>query len=120
MLVKAGPNKTLRGHKLLIIAPWKEPDGLVAKLTAEFPDLQVVYFAQDWHGAPAGLPVSSLPAETWKDVTVLLTFSTLPKPEEAPRLAYVQLMSAGINHLVETPLYRDTDVEFCTANGVHG
>ncbi|KAK3306376.1 oxidoreductase-like protein [Chaetomium strumarium] len=114
-------NKTLKGHKLLVLAPWKEPDGFLAELAAEFPDLQVVYRMQQLQVAAAGLPSEAeLPEETWQDVTILLTFANLPRPEQAPKLAYVQLMSAGVNHLLDTPLFRDTEVVFCTANGVHG
>ncbi|KAK4238755.1 oxidoreductase-like protein [Achaetomium macrosporum] len=112
--------QTLKGHKLLIVAPWKEPAGCLAKLAAEFPDLQVIYHVQEWSATSTPLPEAELPKETWKDVTILLTFSNLPAPEDAPKLEYVQLMSAGANHVFDTPLFKDTEVTFCTANGVHG
>ena len=118
MLVKTDSNKTLKGHKLLIIAHWKEPEGFRTKLNTEFPDLQVVYHVENWASPP--ISAVSLPAETWNDVTILLTFRTLPTPEEAPKLEYVQLMSAGVNHVLDRPLFKDTEVSFCTANGVHG
>ena len=118
MLVKKDINKTLKGHKLLVIAPWAAPDGFVEKLTTAFPDLQVVYHVQHWTSTP--LPLITLPAGTWDDVTILMTFSTLPAPEEAPKLEYVQLLSAGVNHVLDKPMYKDTTAAFCTANGVHG
>lgn len=65
--------------------------------------------------------------EEWKDVTILLTFTYLPQPKDAPTLQYVQLISAGANHVLGHPLFRDgrgdgeeEEVVFCTANGVHG
>lgn len=64
--------------------------------------------------------------EEWKDVTILLTFTYLPQPKDAPKLQYVQLISAGANHILDHPLFRDgrgdgkEEVQFCTANGVHG
>lgn len=114
-------NKTLRGHKLLVLASWPLPDDFRARVAARFPDLQVECRAQRWDGAP-GLPAASLPADAWEGVTILLTFSTLPAgPAEAPALRYVQLMSAGANHVLDRPLFAETDdVAFCTANGVHG
>lgn len=118
MLIKTEANKTLKGHKLLIIAPWKAPDEFTAGLAAQFPDLEVIHHVEAW--TSGALPQAKVPAETWKDVTILLTFSTLPTPEVAPNLQYVQVMSAGVNHLFKEPIYKDTEVAFCTANGVHG
>ncbi|KAH6857075.1 oxidoreductase-like protein [Chaetomium sp. MPI-CAGE-AT-0009] len=110
--------QTLKGHKLLMISPWEAPPGFLEKLAAAFPDLQIVYHAQPWATPP--LPPVTLPAGAWDDVTVLMTFSTLPLPEEAPKLEYVQLMSAGVNHVFGEPMFKDTKVPFCSANGVHG
>jgi len=42
----------------------------------------------------------------------------LPLPEQAPHLRWVQLHSAGINHISHKPLYA-TDVTFTTASGIH-
>lgn len=118
MLVKMDANKTLKGHKLMIITPWKRPDSFLDKLTAEFPDLQVVYHQVD--PAKVFAPQDIVPVEDWKDVTIAMTFSGLPEPEQAPKLQLVQLLSAGANHILDTPLFKDTDVAFCTANGIHG
>lgn len=73
MLVKTDSNKTLKGHKLLIIAPWAPPVAFVEKLAAAVPDLQVVYHVQNWTSTP--LPSITLPAGSWDDVTILMTFS---------------------------------------------
>lgn len=118
MLVRTDTNKTLRGHKLLIVAPWQAPAGLLEKLTNAFPDLKVVYHVNTSKTTPPS--PDSIPDETWQDVTILLTFNTLPTPEQAPKLQYVQLMSAGANHVLDKPVFKDTEVAFCTANGVHG
>ncbi|KAK3991071.1 hypothetical protein QBC44DRAFT_349473 [Cladorrhinum sp. PSN332] len=87
-------NRTLKGHKLLMVTAYVQPE---------------------WdQGHPP------FPDEEWKDVTLLLTFTVLPTPEQAPNLQFVQLMSAGANHVLEAPIFKNTDVKFCTANGVHG
>lgn len=118
MLVKVDTNKTLKGHKLLMLTPWERPGAFIDKLAAEFPGLQVVYHQQ----SPAKVfsPQPDLPAEIWEDVTIVLTFGTFPEPQDAPKLEYVQLMSAGANHVLDRPIFKDTDVAFCTANGIHG
>jgi hypothetical protein len=110
-----GTNKTLKGHKLLIITPWDPPAGFLEGLKSQFPDLETGSYTLIW-----GQKVASFAAEEWKDVTIVLTFDTLPTPEQAPKIEYVQLISAGANHILQTPLFTDTDVSFCTANGVHG
>ena len=116
MVIKTDTNGGLKGHKLLVIVPWAAPAGSLEKFATAFPDLEVVFHVQSWDEKPP----KPVPAETWEDVTILLTFGTFPTLEQAPKLAFVQLMSAGANHVLEEPIFKDTEVPFCTANGVHG
>ncbi|KAK3318086.1 hypothetical protein B0H66DRAFT_224821 [Apodospora peruviana] len=114
-------NKTLKGHKLLIVTPWGVPPDTLDRLKTEFPDLEVDHYTLTlgWaHKTAATEP--PVPVEAWKDVTILLTFNVLPTPDQAPKLEYVQLVSAGANHILKEPIFVDTEVNFCTANGVHG
>ncbi|KAK2039856.1 D-isomer specific 2-hydroxyacid dehydrogenase [Colletotrichum somersetense] len=111
------PNKTLEGHKLLILSSSAPPRGYLDKLRSEYPGLAVAHHELDFADRKPGPDFD--PAE-WKDVTILLTGSALPAVGEAPKLRYVQLQSAGANHILNNPLFKDTDVSFCTANGVHG
>ncbi|KAI8280325.1 D-2-hydroxyacid dehydrogenase [Colletotrichum sp. SAR11_240] len=111
------PNPTLKGQKLLILSQFKPDDDFYAKLHSQFPDLKVVYHEL---GFPEKKPGSTFDESEWKDVTILLTGSALPDPEQAPKLQYVQLQSAGANHILKHPLFTDTDAVFATANGVHG
>jgi phosphoglycerate dehydrogenase-like enzyme len=62
----------------------------------------------------------TLPTERWRSVDVLYTSfaTTLPSPDEAPRLRWVQLYSAGPDAIVDHPLYR-SPVTFTSASGVH-
>jgi hypothetical protein len=111
-----GSNPTLKGHKLLIAIPMDVPQAFLDAIKAEFSDLDVVHHKLEW-----GLNITApFPDEEWRDVTVLMTFATLPTVEQAPRLQFVQLISAGANHILDKPIFKDTDVKFCTANGVHG
>ncbi len=59
-----------------------------------------------------------VPAEMFAQMEVLYTFNALPQPEQAPRLRWVQLNSAGANHILEHPLFA-SDVTFTTASGLH-
>jgi phosphoglycerate dehydrogenase-like enzyme len=49
---------------------------------------------------------------------VIYTYGALPNPDQAPRLRWVALNSAGANHVIQHPLFA-TDVIFTTASGLH-
>lgn len=58
-------------------------------------------------------------AEIFKDVTMLGTLAAIPSSlEVAPRLAHVQLLMAGTNHLEKAPLFQDRKVPFSNAAGI--
>ncbi|KAB5580041.1 D-isomer specific 2-hydroxyacid dehydrogenase [Coniochaeta sp. 2T2.1] len=113
------PNKSLEGHKLLLLTSTPPPEGYFEKLRAKFPGLKTEYRPTEW---PAKVPGGeSFTDDQWIDVTVLLTGNAFPASKEvAPKLQYVQLQSAGANMILKHPLFTDSDVAFCTANGVHG
>jgi phosphoglycerate dehydrogenase-like enzyme len=53
------------------------------------------------------------------NVEVLYTAGGLPSPEIAPHLKWVQGHWAGIDMILDHPLYTSTDVMFTSANGIH-
>lgn len=68
---------------------------------------------------PAGPDVPKVvPDELWRQTEVLYTLSTLPTPEQAPNLRWVQLHSAGADHIAESALYH-SPVIVTTSSGVH-
>lgn len=107
------PNKTLKGHKLLIaLGDYKPSEDELQAVKEKYPDLEIQTGKK-----------SDLTKEQWQDVTILVTGYNrdgLPDKDDVPNLQYIQLSSAGANLIVDDPLYTDTDVAFCTANGVHG
>ncbi|KAI1378405.1 hypothetical protein F4677DRAFT_413152 [Hypoxylon crocopeplum] len=112
------PNKDLKGHKLLMIVPWEPPTGYLDDLHKTYPGLEVVHSNWDtWREQSLPTHVSE---EDWKTITILLTGPKFPTKEAAPNLQLVQLQSAGANYVLNNPLFTDTDIAFCTANGVHG
>jgi phosphoglycerate dehydrogenase-like enzyme len=58
-------------------------------------------------------------ADIIDQIDVMYTMSTLPFPENAPRLRWVQLHSAGVDHILDHRLYADSDVMFTTTSGIH-
>ncbi|TQS32682.1 hypothetical protein Golomagni_06996, partial [Golovinomyces magnicellulatus] len=81
------------------------PKHAIETIHARFPDLEVV-LAKD------------LPAQ-YKDATIIVVNQQYPTIEEAPKLQLVQVTSAGANRPVSLPIFQDTKIPFCTANGVH-
>ena len=60
----------------------------------------------------------AVPAEAFEQAEVLYTFGVLPQPEQAPHLHWVQLNSAGVNHVIQHLLFA-SDVMFTTMSGLH-
>lgn len=101
---------------LLVITPWTPLPEWVASLEKLTPGVEVITHETAMYATE--LP-SEISPETWKRVTVLLTWKLLPTKEQAPNLKYVQLQSAGCNQALGLPIFEETDIAFCTANGVH-
>ena len=93
---------------VLVTMPFAEP--LIEKLASVSPRLNVMQ-----HKAESA---DDLPPMI-KETDVLYTLQALPHPEAAPRLRWVQLHHAGVDRLLEHPLYAKDDVLFTTASGIH-
>ncbi|OTA99104.1 hypothetical protein M426DRAFT_68412 [Hypoxylon sp. CI-4A] len=111
-------NKDLKGHKLLLLVPWDPPSGYIDSLNKTYPGLEVIH--ANWDTWQQQTLPSHITEEDWKSVTILLTGARFPTKEAAPNLKLVQLQSAGANFVLDNPLFTDTDIAFCTANGIHG
>ncbi|KAK1759016.1 oxidoreductase-like protein [Echria macrotheca] len=106
----------VQGHTLLIQAPADPPPGYLDSLRERFPDLEVLVHKKSWFSAD-----NTVADDEYARTTIMMApFAPVPTPDQVPRLELVQLQSAGANHLLEHPLFVDTEVKFCTANGVHG
>ncbi|MCC6616219.1 MAG: D-2-hydroxyacid dehydrogenase [Anaerolineae bacterium] len=57
--------------------------------------------------------------KAWDDVEVLYTQRQFPDPAQAPRLRWIQMHSAGIDHVVNQPIMQSEDVEVTTTSGIH-
>jgi phosphoglycerate dehydrogenase-like enzyme len=99
-----------QARQVLITAPlsaqWLE------RLRNISPDFEV----EHWHERSMG----TVPKALWQEAEVLYTaFTTpLPLPEDAPRLQWVQLYSAGPDRVLSHPLF-STPVTFTTTSGIH-
>ncbi|KAF4545974.1 Glyoxylate reductase [Lasiodiplodia theobromae] len=101
---------------LLILMPFTPDPNWVESLRKTSPGLRVKSYKVDMY---ANKIPADIPAETWQEVTILFTWKSFPTRELAPNIKYVQLLSAGCNQILDLPLFRDTDISFCTSNGLH-
>ena len=101
---------TKNNRLVLITAPVEEE--WLQRLRSLWPDLQFVQ-----------LPARSktVSDELWREAEILyMSFATsLPAPEKAPRLRWVQLYSAGADAVFHTPLFQMPAVTFTTTSGIH-
>lgn len=105
-LLKLSPvNKTLRGHKLLLISK-EVPQDAIERIEYLFPDLEIAFGSDS--------------PELFKDVTIVLTLLKFPSIEEVPKLQLGQLVSAGADAILDQPIFTDTEIPWCTSSGVHG
>ncbi|BFZ63890.1 hypothetical protein YB2330_005027 [Saitoella coloradoensis] len=100
---------------LLITRPFS--DDLISRLRDAYPELTVHSYPD---AAPGHQHSKEIPAEVWRETTILLTLFTFPEPSQAPNLRWIQLYSAGANQIVHHPICTDTSIKITTASGVHG
>ena len=94
-------------ERIQVVVAMDFADELVESLAALAPRLRVErHFPQ-------------VPASVWADTEVLYASHLIPLPEQAPRLRWIQLHSAGINHLLGKPILAAEDVAITTASGIH-
>ena len=94
-------------ERIRVVVAMDFADELVENLAALAPRLRVErHFPQ-------------VPDSAWADMEVLYASRLIPLPEQAPRLRWIQLHSAGINHLLGKPILAAEDVAITTASGIH-
>src|SRR6185369_4296883 len=54
-----------------------------------------------------------------ESVEILFTNHAPSRLEQSPHLAWVQLNSAGINHVMQSPIYSQEDLALTTARGAY-
>jgi phosphoglycerate dehydrogenase-like enzyme len=67
-------------------------------------------------------PVSQaqdVPDDIWAVAEVLYTTHIIPVPAQAPKLRWIHAHSAGVDHLLDQPLFQGEGVQLTTASGIH-
>lgn len=85
---------------------------LVDPIITRFPYIEVVLF----HAKTS----AEVPDTLWQRATFLVTLFLLPaKPDLVPHLKWIQLSSAGVDHITESPIFKESRITITTASGIH-
>ncbi|MCC7207738.1 MAG: D-2-hydroxyacid dehydrogenase [Anaerolineae bacterium] len=60
-----------------------------------------------------------VPRDVWAATDILYTARVLPDPDVALRLRWVQAHFAGVDSILDHPLFKNTDILLTTASGIH-
>jgi phosphoglycerate dehydrogenase-like enzyme len=85
------------------------PDYLLEKLRAVSDDLTIEQYVG---------PNGRYPEDRPTHAEIFYTYGNLPTPDIAPNLRWVQLHSAGVNHVKTQPFW-DSDILITSASGIH-
>ena len=59
-----------------------------------------------------------VPPDAWSTVEVIYAYNALPEPGQAPRLRWVQGTTAGVDPVLDNPMFRD-QVMLTNTSGIH-
>ncbi|KAG9248404.1 D-isomer-specific 2-hydroxyacid dehydrogenase-like protein [Calycina marina] len=108
-----------RQHILVALPYSQEMTEIFDKIKAKHPNVD--FTCQRATFTPDKTTVAKIPDDYWKEFTIIVTFSTLPSdPKLAPNLNWIHFMSAGTNHIANTPIYKDSLIPLTTSSGIHG
>ncbi len=93
--------------KVLVTAPFPAP--LMDKIKSVSTEMDV----EQWP-----LPDGRWPDDKTTDAEIYYALNTAPSPNLAPNLRWVQTHSAGIDRLLNTPLW-DSDIAITSTSGIH-
>ncbi|KAF2855442.1 hypothetical protein T440DRAFT_463846 [Plenodomus tracheiphilus IPT5] len=106
---------------VLCALPWPEEGARkgVQALKDAFEDVEVEYF-QTIHKNGKAENIE-IPEDLLTRASYLATLFWLPsQPSALPNTQFIQFYSAGTNHVAQHPIYTDSKIPLCSANGVHG
>lgn len=106
---------------LLFISQGEEPQHITNSLRTQFPYIDLIYHRYSSTTIEDPSPKSNVPDSLWQRATILVTSFVLPpSPDVVPNLRWVQVLSAGVDHLVNQPIYKETKIPITTVSGIHG
>lgn len=62
---------------------------------------------------------SEIPNEAWEQTEVLYTMYTLPEPEQAPKLSWVQCYLSGVDKIRDEEIFKKEGIQLTTISGAN-
>lgn len=115
------PTSSKDKELVLAVLPWPKEQcqpGIDA-LEEEFSHLKVQHYYS--HFENGKITVDDIPPGLPAQASYIATLFWLPpSPADIPNAKLIQFFSAGTNHVANHPIYKDSKIPLCSANGVHG
>ncbi|KAH7408461.1 hypothetical protein DE146DRAFT_605802 [Phaeosphaeria sp. MPI-PUGE-AT-0046c] len=117
------PSKPSSSKKELVLCtlPWpqEKAEKSIAGLKEEFNDVEVDYYYTKFENGK--MEPTDIPEDVLARASYQATLFWLPDNAKAiPKVKLIQFFSAGTNHVSQHPIYTDSKIPLCSANGVHG
>ena len=61
----------------------------------------------------------TVPDAVWAEAEIVFTGRSVPTPEQAPRLRWIQLASAGFDWMLKNPIGQIPDIDITSSSGMH-
>ncbi|KAF2132652.1 hypothetical protein P153DRAFT_333110 [Dothidotthia symphoricarpi CBS 119687] len=115
------PHAAKEKELVLCVVPFPENAAKkgIEKVEEEFEDVEVRYY---YSRVEKGRPVQiDIPEDLIHRATYICTLFWLPPTASSiPSIKFIQFFNAGINNVATHPIYTDSTIPLCSANGVHG
>ncbi|KAE8371870.1 hypothetical protein BDV26DRAFT_114244 [Aspergillus bertholletiae] len=99
-------------RELLLIAFMQDlAPGQLEEIQAKFPHLDVA--------STVLKRGEDVPSDLARKATYIVTFTNLPKPEDAENIKFIHFLSAGLDHALQHPIFRETTIPLTSSSGVH-
>ncbi|KAJ5290919.1 hypothetical protein N7478_000170 [Penicillium angulare] len=96
---------------VLIAIQQEMPEPVELWVRGKFADAEVTI-----HNSSKG----KVPSELFRRATILVTFVDVPEIEDSHNLKLIHTLSAGLDHLVNNPVLKETKIPLTTSSGIHG
>ncbi|KAI9369395.1 hypothetical protein BJX61DRAFT_150136 [Aspergillus egyptiacus] len=103
---------TVTKPQLLIAFYCDFPASFYDEVRSRFPDTEVNTVILD-----LGKPI---PSEIARKSTIIITLANLPKPEDAKDIKLIHFFSAGLDKVIQNPIFTESSVPVTTSTGIHG
>ncbi|KIM94698.1 hypothetical protein OIDMADRAFT_60475 [Oidiodendron maius Zn] len=109
-------------ENVLCIMPFDKPTNVLDDIYDKYPLIKFKFIYQSFiPGLSWAMSQVDVSNEDYQKATILVTATTLPRnPNLVPNLKFIHFISAGIDHITNSPIYTNSDIKLTTSSGIHG